>query len=226
MADSSVPKLFDEQVPLRTEYVLRQGFTRDPGYCKSVLPDERMWPSELDQLPAQPNGRIRIDRTVVFAIAQRVVAELTDPRSATQLHAAIIFWGAPPGQSTVRAARPLSSDNAPSRLTEAIKVVRSEGAASAYKAMGRHQRLWIAGLGPSYFTKLMYFAGYDAKPYISQPLIMDDNVVAGLRKSTGQQWEASLEHYLRYIDLAKDWAYEFDTEVDVIERRLFELGSS
>ena len=62
MADSSVPKLFDEQVPLRTEYVLGQGFTRDPGYCKSVRPDERMWPSELDQLPAQPNGRIRIDR--------------------------------------------------------------------------------------------------------------------------------------------------------------------
>lgn len=86
-----MPKLFDEQVPLRTEYVLGQGFTRDPEYCKSVLPDERMWPSELDQLPAQPNGRIRIDRAVVFAIAQRVVAELTDPRSATQLHAAIIF---------------------------------------------------------------------------------------------------------------------------------------
>jgi hypothetical protein len=124
-----------------------------------------------------------------------------------------------------RAAKPLSDDNVSSRLTEAIKVVRGEGPASAYKALSRYQRLRVSGLGPSYFTKLMYFVGYGAKPYLSQPLIMDDNVVAGLHKVTGRPWEASLEHYIRYIDLAKDWAYEFDTEPDVIERRLFEIGS-
>lgn len=71
----------------------------------------------------------------------------------------------------------------------------------------------------------MYFAGYDAKPYLSQPLIMDDNVIAGLIKVTGHPWEALGEHYSRYLDLAKDWAYEFATEPDVIERRLFALGS-
>lgn len=226
MVDDSVPNLFDGQVPPpREEYVLGQGFMRDPSYCKGVLPDERMWPGELDQVSASPNGRIRIDRKLVFAIAQRAIAELAEPWAATQLHAALTFWGAPPGQSTTRAAKPLSDGNVSSRLTEAIKVVRGEGPASAYRALSRYQRLWVSGLGPSYFTKLMYFAGYGAKPYVAQPLIMDDNVIAGLLKVTGHPWEASLEHYNRYIDLAKDWAYEFDTEPDVIERRLFEIGS-
>lgn len=226
MADESVPDLFGGQdPPLRQNYVLGQGFTRDPVYSKGVLPDARMWPDELDQLPVDATGRIRIDRELVFVIADRAVNELEDPWSATQLHATITFWGAPPGQSTTRAAKPLTESSASSHLTEAIKVVRGEGPASAYKALSRHQRLWVSGLGPSYFTKLMYFAAYGAKPYMSQPLIMDDNVIAGLGKVTGRPWTASLEAYMSYIDLAKDWAYELDTEPDVIERRLFAIGS-
>lgn len=186
-----------------------------------------MWPQELDQLPMNSKGRIRIDRRILFAIAARVVAEVSPnaPSPATQLHAAITFWGARPGQSTSRAIKPLFDDNAAPRLAEAIRVVRGEGPASAYRALSRRQRLWVPGLGPSYFTKLMYFAGYGAKPYLSQPLIMDDNVIIGLRKVTGDAWEANLDNYIRYVDLAKDWAYEFDLEPDVVERRLFEIGS-
>ena len=226
MADESVPDLFDGQdPPLRHDYVLSQGFTRDPAYSKGVLPDARMWPDELDQLPVDAAGRILIHRELVFVIANRAVNELDDPWSATQLQAAITFWGAPPGQSTTRAAKPLAEPNASPHLTEAIKVARGEGPASAYKALSRHQRLWVPGLGPSYFTKLMYFAAYGAKPYLSQPLIMDDNVIVGLTKVTGRPWAASPEAYMSYIDLAKDWAYELDTEPDVIERRLFAIGS-
>ena len=226
MTIGQVPDLFDGQAaPSRYDYVLAQGFLRNPEYCRGVLPDERMWPPELDRLPANVDGRIRIDRAVVFAIARRVITELDDPWSATQLHAAITFWGAPPGQSTTRAAKPFADANVAGRLTQAIEITRGEGPISAYKALSRHQRLWVRGLGPSYFTKLMYFAGYDAKPYLSQPLIMDDNVIAGLIKVTGHPWEALGEHYSRYLDLAKDWAYEFATEPDVIERRLFALGS-
>ena len=226
MVDNGTPDLFEGQdPPPREKYVLGQGFLRKPTYCKGVLPDERMWAPELDRRPQNTNGRIWIDRNVVFGIAKRAIAELDDPWAATQLHAALTFWGAPPGLSTTRAAKPLFDQHISSRLTQAIKVVRGEGPASAYKALSRNQRLWISGLGPSYFTKLMYFAGYGAKPYISQPLIMDDNVIAGLVKVTDQPWQASLADYIRYIDLVKDWAYEFDTEPDVIERRLFDIGA-
>lgn len=54
-----MPDLFeDRDPPTRTEYVLDQGFSRDKDYCKSVLPDERMWPHELDELPTTDKGRI------------------------------------------------------------------------------------------------------------------------------------------------------------------------
>ena len=70
--------------------------------------------------------------SLVFAIADRVVNELQDDHwSAMQLQAAITFWGAPPGQSTARAARPLAESSASSLLTEAIKLARGEGPASA-----------------------------------------------------------------------------------------------
>lgn len=73
MAIDDVPDLFDGQAPPpRHEDVLAQGFLRDPTYCRDVLPDQRMWPRELDHLPANADGRIRIDRALVFAIAQRV----------------------------------------------------------------------------------------------------------------------------------------------------------
>lgn len=227
MATSSIPNLFEGQAPARDDWVLGQGFTRDLAYCKGLVPDDRMWPVELDRLPVNAEGRTRINRQLLFEIARRVVNELSqaDPWPATQLHAAITFWGAPPGQSATRATRPFSDVNVAPRLAEAIALIRGDGVASAYRALSRRQRLWIPGLGPSYFTKLMYFAGFGAKPYLSQPLIMDDNVVAGLRQVTGRQWEASLEHYIRYVDLAKDWAYECETEPDVVERRLFEIGS-
>lgn len=226
MVSPSISDLFgDQRPPQRNEYVLAQGFSRDPVYCRRVLTDERMWPREFEQLATNPDGRVFVDRALLFAIAERVVTDLGDPWSTVQLHAAIVFWGAPPGQSTSRAARPLATAGAAPRLAEAIKVVRGEGPTSAYRALCRGQLLWVSGLGPSYFTKLMYFAGYNAKPHMSQPLIMDDNVIAGLSRVTGQRWGALPEDYLRYIDLAKDWAYELDTDPDVIERRLFEIGS-
>nr|WP_052960290.1 hypothetical protein [Mycobacterium sp. EPa45] len=71
----------------------------------------------------------------------------------------------------------------------------------------------------------MYFAGYDAKPHMSPPLIMHDNVIEGLARVTQQPWRATVEDYLRYIDLSEDMADKHNTTPDVIERRLFDLGS-
>jgi hypothetical protein len=226
MSDAVVPDLFDGQpAPSRNEYVLAQGFRRKPSYCTSMLPDQRMWPAELDAASDYSANTVFIDRTLVFAVAQRVIADLDNPWAAPQLHAALAFWGAPPGQSTSRAVKPLTADHVSERLTAAIKLVRGEGARSAYKSLGRRQRLWVSGLGPSYFTKLLYFAGYGAKPYMPQPLIMDDNVINGLTATTGRPWQATADDYLAYLDLAKDWAVGLETEPDVIERRLFALGS-
>lgn len=221
---ANVPQLFDgADPPDREQFVLDQGFTRDLGYCKGLLPDARMWPAELDHC-ATDGVRSRIDRRILFNIAARAAADPGDEWAATQLHAAIVFWGAPPGQSMVRAVRPFAEATAPQRFTAALKLVRGEGPESAYKALNRRGRLWIANLGPSYFTKFFYFGGFGAKPYMPQPLIMDDNVIKALKAVTGGPWEASAADYIRYLDTAADWGFEFGVAADVIERRLFQLG--
>ena len=124
-----------------------------------------------------------------------------------------------------RAVRPFGDPNAVKHFADALALVRGEGPMSAYRALTRGGRLWITGLGPSYFTKFMHFGGFGAKRFMPQPLIMDDNVVKALIMVTGERWEASLQDYGRYVDLAADWASELDTEADVIEWKLFHIGS-
>ena len=145
-------QLFDDHTPPpREEFVLNQGFIRDLDRCRRLLPDPRMWPPELND-GATDAGKRRIDRRMIFSIAERAAADIDDPWAATQLHAAITFWGAPPGQSAARAARAFADPNAPKRFTDAFKLVRSSGPESAYNALSRSGRFWIKGLGPSYYT--------------------------------------------------------------------------
>jgi hypothetical protein len=123
-----------------------------------------------------------------------------------------------------RVLKPLADPTTPLRLTKALHVVRGEGPISAYKAMLRSPRgrLNVSGLGASFFTKFLYFGGWDAKPLLGQPLIMDDLVINALAALTKQRWNAeSAEDYNRYLDLARDVAYEANTTEDMVERQLW-----
>jgi len=224
MSDNAIP-LFDSpgDVPDREAYVLGQGFSRDIEKCKGLLPDTRMWPMELDEAPLSGTRRL-IDRGLIFRIAERASSDKEDEWAATQLHAAIAVWGGPPGMPMTRAFRPFSQPNVTRNLSEALRVVRSEGPESAYKALSRNGRLWVANLGPSYFTKFLYFGGFGANALMPQPLIMDDNVIKALEELTKESWDATAADYVRYINLAADWASDFLTSSDVIERRLYEIG--
>jgi hypothetical protein len=223
--ENAVPDPFNWTPPTRDTYVLAQGFWLKPSRCKKALPDVRMWAPELDAATDHAKDQVRIDRGMLFTIAARVKSALTDPWAATQLHAAIVFWGARPGRSTIRAARPLAQHNVSARLSEAITLLNDEGPAVAYQALISRDGLWVSGLGPSYLTKLLYFAGYETNSDVPQPLIMDDNVIAGLIMVTQRSWKASLTDYKRFLDLAKETAKHRGVEPDVIERGFFELGS-
>jgi hypothetical protein len=210
----------DDGAPDR-EIVLSQGFTRDPIKTKQALPHEGLWPPEFDELPIT-NGRIRIDRRLLFSIAGRA-SHTSDSGAAAQLHTAIAIWGASPGRDTHRALRPLAAPRASENLASALTLVRGEGAQSAYRAMLRPSgKLNTPGLASSFFTKFLYFAGWDAKPLLGQPLIMDDRVIEALAAITRESWQAeSASDYLRYLDLARDVAREADTTEDVVEFRLW-----
>jgi hypothetical protein len=57
MPGDVVPDLFTGGcVPERDQFVLDQGFSRDLSYCRGLLPDDRMWPTELDSCPTNVRG--------------------------------------------------------------------------------------------------------------------------------------------------------------------------
>lgn len=221
-AEAIAQTLFPAKPPCRDD-LLNQGFTRNPALTKMATPDPRMWPPELDHLPLT-GGRFRIDRRVVFTIADRAACTPEDEWAAAQLHTAVVIWGAKPGMPMTRAFKPLANPDAPKRLAAAIRLVRGEGPMSAYRALVKNPkgRLNIPWLAASYFTKFLYFAGWDSKPFLGQPLIMDDLVIEALGTLTKQKWnDESPDDYLRYTDLARDIAYEAGTTEDVVERQLW-----
>ncbi|MCK5756940.1 MAG: hypothetical protein KAH46_29975 [Mycobacterium sp.] len=207
------------------DWALGQRLRFDPVYLRSKLPHDWMWPPELDALPG--DGKYRaLSRQDVFTIADRAAAD-DDPSSAAQLHVAVIAWGAgDSAQRIVRALFPLQEQGAPEKLAKALKVVRGEGALSGYRALHKRGSLKINRLAAGFFTKFLYFGGYDAKPAVGRPLIYDSRVVTALNKLDDEEWfeDGPSEMYARYIDLATDWAHDLETAPDVIERRLFDLG--
>lgn len=203
---------------------LNQGFLRDLAVMRRAAPDSRVWPPELDEFPLDARGRFRIDRRHVFAIAERAIHTPEDRWASAQLHCAIVIWGAPPGRDMTRAFRPLADAAAPEHLTQALKVVRGEGPISAYCALSKTGgRLHVSGLGPSFFTKFLYFGGWDAKHLLDQPLIMDKRVVKSLKALTKESWtNDNIDDYRRFLELARDVAHAAETTEDVVEWRLWQ----
>lgn len=202
--------------------MLSQTIRFDPADVRTKLPDPRMWPAELDDL-ATGRGKYRlIARRDVFAIADRVAQEGSS-WAVAQLHVACIAWGTSPGQTLIRALRPMHEAGVEDRLARGLDLAHREGPVSAYRALGSGGRFKIRYLAAGFFTKLLYFGGYDTKPLLGRPLIYDSNVVGALNTLTSDTWknDGPAEMYSHYLDLAADWASEAGTHPDVVERALF-----
>lgn len=105
--------------------------------------------------------------------------------------------------------------------------MRGEGALCAYRALSARGSLKVLHLAPAFFTKFLYFGGYGAKSYLQPPVILDQRVARALEHFTELDWSGinwSTDQHSTYLDLLKDWANEYDTAEDVVERRLFQVG--
>jgi hypothetical protein len=161
-----------------------------------------------------------------------------------QLLVAAIVWGV--GNSVQGRRRHLKFLEQPAanhslaklgrRLVSAVELARSESPISAYAALhgceSGEGSLNVPHLGPSYGTKLLYFSSYSSSLESATPaLILDQRVATALSWLTGAAWERQPEgwsaaRYEEYLRLASNWAGQWPTEPDCVERVLFAIGKS
>lgn len=217
--------LFSETPPDRESYILGHAMSLSPVHWLDRLPGSEMWPPALDSLPRGKKWP-QIDRRTLFSMAE----EVTTPLAAVHWYIAVCAWGVGLGARNVaRRVRVLrDTTNAGQRILEATTVLRSEGAVAGYQAYSPGGVGRMLGLGPGFWTKLLYFAGYDHASDDIQPLILDQYVVAGLNDVAAlgwtMNWQWSAAQYGQYLALAASWAQEWNTAPDVVERALFERG--
>lgn len=196
--------------PPSRDDVLAQGIRFDPARWKRLLPDSALWPAELDDV-----GNV-VTRKTVFAVCGN--------GDVTRGLLAACVWGAGTGAQSVHRRVRVFTHNEPGvlgfRLAAALEVLRETGPVAAYDAL--RGRLRIAFLGPAFFTKFLYFAGYDteAEP---RPLILDRFVADGLRAGWPRTGWTSAQ-YGEYLRHAQTWARESGTTPDAVELALFRAG--
>jgi hypothetical protein len=223
------PTSLREALPSRDE-VLAQAIPFDPDRWKRLLPDAALWPSELDHCVV--NGRWPVvDRATVF----RVAARDEDRLGAAQMFIAASVWGVGTSARMVsRRMRTLTEETTETigaKIVRAITVGRAQGPSAAYAQLCRGGELHIHGIGPSFFTKLLYFASHHMSETHPAPLILDQYVVASLNALGVASWpplEWSSDQYQRWLELAHGWAGQLGGTVtgDVIEYALFRDGKS
>lgn len=148
--------------------------------------------------------------------------------AAAQLYVAASAWGTGPSpQGVVRRIRPLTPD--PARfdtwIRDALDVLHSEGPVAAYRLLNNAGH--IKHLGPAFFTKVLYFAGYRSDRPGLRPLIMDQYVVKELNRRCNFRWRStgwSTDQYEQYLVWTHDCAQGYGVEPDAVEYELFCAG--
>ena len=111
-------------------------------------------------------------------------------------------------------------------LAVIVTQTQTNGAGAGWSAgVGANK---VAGLGTSYLTKILHFAGYSVNSPGERPLILDQRVLDGLNAAYPVRFppvvgRATKKDYLDYLDLAKAWASDptWNQSPEVVEFALF-----
>lgn len=176
--------------------------------------------------PSAPE-RGRLSRQDVFQVSD---AHRQGTATGLQLLVAVGIWGyAKGGRGGYRVQHWLEDDGVASKIDAVIDLARVADFEAAYESLLRSGTNYVHGLGPAFFTKLLYFAAYERGADGVQPLILDQFVALGLRQRTRDWWPTTgwtSAQYLRYLETARDLADGPDGmgEPDLIEFELFRFG--
>lgn len=213
--------------PANRKEVLAQGCWFKPRWWRDRVP--HFWPEQLDDLPEDPSRTEYrfIKRADVFRIPQSD----TSPAGLAKTLVAAYAWGTGEwGFLVGRRARSLSRsdpEEIKSKLSDAFAKIVSKGGAVSYRSLARSGEAHIPFLGPSFFTKFLYFVGWDRAGDKIQPLILDRFVAIALNDIDESAWTEgggwTPDQYERYVEAANSvetWP------PDEVEMQLFKKGQA
>jgi Putative 8-oxoguanine DNA glycosylase OGG-like protein len=215
-----MPTIADESFETLRELV--DGCVGEAMSQEPVAWKPEAWERNLGPLPLDDRllDRAQLSRQDVLALAPGALA---DERSLRGFVIAVMAWGwGLDGRGPVRTSATLDSPRSTEALRAIVEATRERGAVAGYTdARDVHP----PQLGPSFGSKLIYFAGRDvATP---MPLILDARVGAALDgvslRLKYKRWQP--DDYAAYLRLATDLADAVHAEPDDVEHRLFEVGA-
>lgn len=169
------------------------------------------------------------------ATSVREFLEAGDVRSA---FCAAMVWGHGPAgygayrtRTVLAGSKTASADDVVHHLSRAAAIADEKGAVEGFRYLNNEGH--IAGLGPAFFTKWLYFSSAKGDPYRpGAALILDAVVRRWLRNTAGISIPAArTSGYKQYIDLIDEWAKASDEwakasgwSAPQIEATIFQLG--
>lgn len=219
--------------------MLAHGFDFRPAWWQH-RPQDPCWAEFLTGLPVAKQPRRSNDwRHITRGDLLRTPA--VGPREHGALLLGGYVWGT--GDLGFRVGRraqvftdkKISAADVTTRLGAAADLLRDGKPGTAYASLLRYQANWLPHLGPSFFTKFLYFADADgASGNVGRALILDQFVAIGLNYL--EDWGLSetgpwpLAVYERWLAYAQDQAAEPDglgstpVRADAVEMAVFWLG--
>ena len=234
-----LPPYVRSRLGRREEYVLKHGFgdpTVGVDWWNHALQAEGL--NQRVRLRDHRDGD-RLTRQDLFQLARTVEPSITEDDVLTLLWH-VLAWGTDRSQRRNRARIRAFADESDRQrnaalLRDAIAFSRSGDAESAYRVHIRRGGGQIPGLGPAFFTKLLYFASEDSDG--TRCLILDARVARSLaqagwtslpRSGSGFSYNWYTATYASYCELLRRWADDEAAQrgalvwPDEIERALFE----
>lgn len=183
------------------------------------------WPQQLDDDEVDNKGYRWVSRDGVFAIAAA-------DGEHRELHTAVAayVWGL--GKNAYDIGRrvrafTMNADTVENNLRTAASILETDGAVAAYESMLHGGAAQTHEMGPAYFTKFLFFIGYQ-NPAVTglRPLILDKRVATALRhrgtfgpKAGNGGWPSDL--YERYLTYCQE---QNPDDPEAVEADLFNEG--
>lgn len=194
--------------------------------------DPEKWLKWLGDIPGATDAINSLPDAVDRDIIRQAVSDLENDNLAGAFIAVMIWGHGTVGYGPYRTLQVLSdnfrdgkklSDAVVGRLQDSISVAREQGSVAGFSHLNNDGKL--RGLGPSFFTKWLYYItatgpqGEDgAAP------ILDDEVINWINDNAGEQLKYKrTPSYERYLDLVTAWGAPYDLSPVDIEERIFRI---